>query len=242
MANERLRNAMRTAGLEVAEFARQAEVDEKTIRRWLAKDDLVPHPRNRILITRILDADEADIWPELARQPAAPVLVERPFADLNAIHFQSTAVPDWRELAASADTQIDLLDMTLAGTLTGPRDASVLADAAGRGTPIRVLISDPDSLYLTRTPAIDQSTSMLTDLIASTHLLAPLRDAGQVTLRTFVTPPAFSILRVDDRQLITLHLAGPAESGVVFDAQREIDSGLFDRFADHYDALWDQQR
>lgn len=242
MANDRLRHAMHHAGLEVAELARRAEVDEKTIRRWLAKDDLVPHPRNRILICRLLNTDEADLWPQLRPTPLTADLGSDGLGDLIAVHIDPVNAPDWRELTADAQEHIDLLDMTLAHILTGPADIDLLAAAASRGAQIRVLLSDPDSLFLTRTRDPEPAPGTLAGLNRTIQLLAGLRDTETIRVRTFVTPPAHSLLRIDDRQLITLQLSSALEPDPILELSHASEDGLFTRFVEHFDALFQSRR
>lgn len=56
MTNERLRSALSHAGLTVEEVARRAEVDPKTVHRWVA--GRVPHPRHRWRLAEELDENE----------------------------------------------------------------------------------------------------------------------------------------------------------------------------------------
>jgi hypothetical protein len=50
-----------------------------------------------------------------------------------------------------------------------------------------------------------------------------------------------SILRADDELLLTLHLWGtPGTRAPLLHLRRNSDDGLFERFAGHYDALWNQ--
>ena len=48
-------------------LARQIGVDEKTVGRWVAQDDRIPHPRHRWAACDALGVDEAVIWPDAIR-------------------------------------------------------------------------------------------------------------------------------------------------------------------------------
>src|SRR5215813_5477178 len=60
MANDRLRAAMATAGVDVHTVAESVAVDPKTVERW--RGGRVPHPRHRIALVRLLGAEEGYLW------------------------------------------------------------------------------------------------------------------------------------------------------------------------------------
>lgn len=59
--NERLRRAMAQAQVDVDDVSRAAEVDPKTVQRWLA--GRMPHPRHRWTVAKALSQDEGYLWP-----------------------------------------------------------------------------------------------------------------------------------------------------------------------------------
>ncbi|MGH8897716.1 MAG: helix-turn-helix domain-containing protein [Egibacteraceae bacterium] len=60
MANERLRAAMAATHVSVDELARAAEVDPKTVQRWLA--GRIPHARHRWAVATRLAEDESYLY------------------------------------------------------------------------------------------------------------------------------------------------------------------------------------
>lgn len=57
MANERLRAAIATAGLTIEDVAARAEVDPKTVERWIRLGRL-PHRAHRFATAKLLGRDE----------------------------------------------------------------------------------------------------------------------------------------------------------------------------------------
>src|SRR6266536_5948895 len=103
--NETLRRAMLRARLSEDDVAARMQVDPKTVRRWL--EGRVPYPRHRWAIASLLDADEADLWPEVRAAIAAR---SRP-AEIKAVYPNRHAVPreKWLSLFGSAEREIGIL-------------------------------------------------------------------------------------------------------------------------------------
>ena len=68
--NERLRTTMLRAGISVEELADCAEVDTKTVERWISVGRL-PHRQHRWATARRLGVDETYLWPDLLRRSPA---------------------------------------------------------------------------------------------------------------------------------------------------------------------------
>jgi transcriptional regulator with XRE-family HTH domain len=104
--NEHLRRALLRARLSEEDVAARLQVDPKTVRRWL--EGRVPYLRHRWAIAGMLDADEADLWPEVRAALAAR---SRP-AEIKAIYPHRQAVPreTWLALFGSAVREISILD------------------------------------------------------------------------------------------------------------------------------------
>jgi hypothetical protein len=117
---------------------------------------------------------------------------------------------------------------------------------AGSGCQIRVLISDPESAHLTITQAerspdhrLTQRPALADDIHRSLDLFRQLHATDRIEIRTFVAPRYNSITRADDQMLVTTHLwAIATPDAPVLHLARSVAGGVFDRFADHYDAIW----
>jgi transcriptional regulator with XRE-family HTH domain len=103
--NETLRRALLRARLSDEDVAARLQVDPKTVRRWL--EGRVPYLRHRWALAGLLDADEADLWPEVRAERAAR---SRP-AEVKAIYPHRNALPRevWLSLFGSAVGEIGIL-------------------------------------------------------------------------------------------------------------------------------------
>ena len=138
--NETLRRALLRARLSEDDVAARLQVDPKTVRRWL--EGRVPYPRHRWVLTSLLDADEADLWPEVRAAIAAR---SRP-AEIKAIYPSRHAVPReaWLSLFGSAERKIGVLACSGLFLARQPGVLDVLADRARNGVRVRICLRDPD--------------------------------------------------------------------------------------------------
>lgn len=239
MSNEQLRQALRNAGLEVDDLALRAEVDVKTVRRWLS--GRTPRSRYRRRVADALGVPEQTLWPDA---PAGPDQAEDTIGEtIEAL--AAAEAPDWRELLADAHERVDLLDLTLADVVADG-DGRLLAAAATRGCRVRVLISDPDSVHLAIAEQDAGRHVNLTDRPASVvelerviELLSPHVERGEVEPRKFVDAGAYRILVFDDQALVRLRLAGvDADATPVLYLTRESSGALFESFSQHFETVW----
>jgi transcriptional regulator with XRE-family HTH domain len=135
VANERLRQAIKTAGLDVDQLARAVQVDTKTVGRWLS--GRVPYSRHRNRVARAIGVTERDLWPaaEIPEPAATSVELVAGFA------HTADASPSWRSLLADAVERIWLLDFTLIDLLATDDTPTRLAEKARRGVEVRLLLS-----------------------------------------------------------------------------------------------------
>jgi len=245
--NEKLRQALKDAGLEDEQLADLIHVDVKTVRRWLSGS--TPYPRHRTRVARAVGADENQLWPDAT--PARPPETGQVADALHtaAIYASATdpAAPDPVDLIGQAQETVDLLDLTLKDLAGDPRLTPTLAEKAAAGCQIRILIAHPESIHLTirmgetdpggavavRPPTVDE-------IYATLDALYPLKDLDGVQVREFSTTPYNTIARVDDQMLIGLELAGShgAEAPLLC-VSRENQPEVFERFTDHYQRVWD---
>jgi len=243
VANERLRQAIYEAGLDPDRLADLIGVDVKTVHRWLAGRPA--YPRHRAKVAKALGRDEHELWPDVALEPVSEGDLRREIGAVLA-GSQDPEAPDWRELLEDAIDQIELLGWTLIEILAAPDALDLLHAKAASGCRLRILISAPDSAFL-RAAAAEQGLER-EDHIGRSKLQLEAetargyleRLAGQpgVELREFYADPRYTILRFDEQMLITPQLRGvPADHAPLLYIQRRHDSGLFDRFAAHLDAI-----
>lgn len=242
MANERLRAAIHQAGIEVDELASRVGADPKTVRRWIAGRPPVGHNRTRV--ARELGTTEAELWPELdlrldGRDERGEILAA--YAQAGAL-----AAPHWRTLLQTARHQVDLLDLTLAALLSTAGTPELLTEKAAAGCRIRLLLSAPDSAHLGLADAEQGQDVTLLDIPHSAReverslaITDPLAGREGIEARTFIAGRLATVLRFDQEMLVTIHLYGtPGESAPLLHLKRHSDHGLFERFSDHFEAVW----
>jgi transcriptional regulator with XRE-family HTH domain len=240
--NFRLRAALTKAGMLPDDLADRAEVDIKTVGRWLG--GRTPHPRFRARVAHALDTDELELWPE-----AKPTrTTEDPFKEIAGAWTSSgdPSAPDWTSMLNATGEQIDLLDLTHHGLLTPPGIVEKLAAQATRGAQLRILIAAAGSIYLTvhdqelgREPDPDGRPVSEREREETLKALAPLASQPRVEVREFVAAVPHTILRFDDELLTILRLHGLDRSQApLLHVRRRQDDGLFDQLTAHFDRTW----
>jgi transcriptional regulator with XRE-family HTH domain len=243
--NERLRQAISQAGLEPEQLADRVEVDIKTLQRWLA--GRTPHPRLRARLARALGREERELWPELAIE--APEDSESGGEIQGAwAHADDERVPAWHELLEEAVDRIELLGYSLIDVVSVDGVIDTLAQKAGSGARVRILISAPDSIWVTATaPQLGQEedyigrSQLRLEIETARAHLEPLAEHADIDLRQFYADPGHTILRFDDQMLVIPRLHGTSSADApLLHLQRLGDGGVFDQFAVHLDALAEQ--
>ncbi|MGH2916505.1 MAG: helix-turn-helix domain-containing protein [Solirubrobacteraceae bacterium] len=243
MANERLRAAIAQAGIDNDQLATQLDVDSKTVERWLA--GRTPYARHRTRVARILGCDEDQLWPEAA-SPAVRDDARREIAGVW-VHGDDLGAPDWRTLLRQASERVELLGCSLIEIVSATGVIDALGAKARAGCEIRILTAAPDSFWIAATAhelGQDQEDDTgITALGRETERvrghLEPLLDRPNVGLRRFYTDRFNTILRFDEQMLVSLHLWGAtAARSPLLHLRRREDDGLFDQFAEHFEAVW----
>lgn len=242
MANERLRAVMDRAGLTTEALARDAEVDPKTVQRWLA--GRIPRAPHRWAVAERLDENEEFLWPGARRRQADALGAA---AELIAAYpYRTDAEPSrWWRLITGAQSQIDLLGYTLYFLPQQHPDLlSVLLDKAQAGCRIRIMVANPQSDSLRRRDAEEhEPITLVARLQTSLSAFQPLMTYPCAELRYQDVPLYNSVFRFDDEMFVTPHLyATPGHAAPLLHLRRLGPSGLFSRFADHFEAIWVDSR
>ncbi|MPZ60916.1 MAG: XRE family transcriptional regulator [Propionibacteriales bacterium] len=243
MSNERLRAAMDRAGLSIEAAARETQVDPKTVQRWLA--GRVPHPRHRWALAELVDEREEFLWPAARRRQAdalgaaaAEVVAAYPYrADVDAGR--------WWGLVTRAERQIDLLGYTLYFLpQQHPQLIDVLCDKSKRGCKVRMALADPESEHVRwRDDEEQQAITLVARINSSLRAFEPLLECDGAEMRYQDAPLYNSIFRFDDEMFVTPHLyATPGHSAPLLHLRRIGPSGLFSRFAAHFEGIWADTR
>jgi lambda repressor-like predicted transcriptional regulator len=254
---ELLNAALSDAGIDVDTLADSIHVDVRTVRRWVK--GTIPYARHQNQIARALNTTARELWPEAHPEPEAEDAGDHEIddaadsaiggfgaPDVIAVYAGTIdpELPDWRELLAGARTRVLMLDLTLKDVID-PAIVTQLAEKAAAGCKVEILISYPDSAYLTTTMlhqdpqrSLDDVPDLAWGLDRTIATLQPLLGQPRVEVRMFVAERGVSILRFDDEMLITLHLHGaPREMEPILHLRRYEPGGIFDRYLHHAELI-----
>ncbi len=218
----------------------------KQVQRWLEDADLTPHAGNRATTASALGVDEEMLWPK-AVQGRIKTGNDR---ELVRSYPCRSACPSpvWAELIESAGTDIFLAGYTnyffwsqvphFADTLrrkveSGCRVRFLLGDPSGEITHQRETVENVALSVSTRIKITLENLDRLGPLQGlETRFSAPLDAANHVSL---------SVFRFDDNALVTPHLARlVGHDSPLLHLHRHESGGMFDRFAEHIDELWER--
>ena len=240
MSNKRLRDRMVEMGKTTTDMAALVEVDPKTVARWIETGRL-PHRRHRFRVARILELEEAELWPQLLETGGR---LSRSDAELVGFYPQRGAVPGdvWRDLIYSAADRIEVL--VYAGLFlvdSFPEFPRKLRGAAEAGLKVRLLFGDPESetvAWRGREEGINEHLAARVRL--SLTYMQPLIGVAGIEVRQHETVLYNSIYRFDDEMLVNTHVVGsPAPQNPVLHLRRTPDGQLFEHYLGSFDRVWD---
>jgi hypothetical protein len=237
VANERLRAAMDRRRASITEVATAAEVDPKTVGRWIG--GRVPHPRHRWAVAKLLNEDEDFLWPGVNR-PADPAAVS---GEIVASYPYRSNVPTgaWWNLISRAQKRIDLLGYTLYFLpLEHPRLIDALTAKCATGCKVRVVVANPTSRCVAdRDAEEDLALTLVVRIKTTLKYFQPLFGCAGFEMRYQDVPLYNSVFRFDNEMFVTPHLfATPGASAPLLHLRRLGPDGMFARFAGHFDAIW----
>ncbi|HEY1920330.1 MAG TPA: DUF5919 domain-containing protein [Streptosporangiaceae bacterium] len=243
MPNTALRQAMTTARMNEQALARHVGVDVKTVARWVAQDDRLPHPRHRWAACEALGVDEAVIWPDAIRS----AVKAGPDREVAAVYPYRSACPAslWRKLITGAAREITFAGYTSYFLwIEQPNLGAALRRKAAQGCRIRFLVGDPDSEVTRQREQVEGTSLTVSTRIAVTlEQLDRVRDVEGIEARFSDRHIALSVFAFDDDMIVTPHLANlVGHNSPAFHFRRQQDDGVFDRFSLHVSALWDTGR
>jgi transcriptional regulator with XRE-family HTH domain len=241
--NVALRQAMADARMTEHALARRVGVDDKTIGRWVAQEDRIPHPRHRWAACEALGADEAVLWPDAIRS----AVKTGPDREIAAVYPYRSAVPAalWRKLITAAQREITFAGYTNYFLwIDQPNLGGALRRKAGNGCKVRFLVGDPDSDVTRQREQIEATPLTVSTRIAVTmEQLGRLRGTDGIEARFSDRHIALSVFTFDDDMIVTPHLANLiGHDSPALHLRRHQDDGVFDRFALHVNALWAEGR
>jgi hypothetical protein len=164
-----------------------------------------------------------------------------PWADRGLIPRQH-----WNDAVAGARTHLWLYGMAELGYAEDDETPTVMAAATAAGCAIRVLLLDPAWAGIT---GIDEAEGNPAGTLAA-RIRAGLARFGQMRaaceglqIRTYDMHPTVSVVRGDDRMLVTPYLRfSPGANSPTFELTARSAPRMFGRYERHFEAAWDLAR
>jgi hypothetical protein len=240
MSNDRLRDALLTAGITPVDVAERLEVDPKTVERWITTSR-VPYPRHRHAVAAMVQESEAYLWPSAA-DPERVAEISR--SEIVKVYPHRNVVPVdlWDRLLAASTTYVDVLVYVGMFMTEKPDLIATLRRKAGDGVRVRLLLGDRDSAAVTQR-SLDEGIGEHTIAAKIDHALAffrPLDGVPGIGLRTHGTVLYNSIYRFDDEMIVNPHVYGKIASHAPAMHLRRLSAGdLFTTYADSFTAVWE---
>jgi len=246
--NEALRQRVRGRKLSDRRFADAIGVSLKTVQRWLADVDYRVREENARRAAEILSCTPHDLWPQqypafAGVNPSADGA--RPFTPMMYATRSQIPVSLWRQHFADAQHSVDILVFAatfLFDTVDGFVD--ILADAAGRGVAVRVLVGDPDSAsMILRGEEEDIREAVIARCRTTVELLTPRAKTPGLQIRTHQTALYSSMFRVDDDMIVNFHIYGsPGRDNPVMVFAQADQPRLWATFDQAFNRVWDNAK
>lgn len=223
-------------------------VAQKTIERWVANEELVPHAANRVEVSAALGVSESVLWPKATKN----VLKTGHDREIVAVYPYRSACPSsvWADLIGQAKEELYFAGYTNYFLwLEQPAFLATLQKKAESGCRVRFLVGDPE-LEITRQREQAEDVA----LTVSTRIRITLENTKKLDGITGIetrfsdaldaqTHMSLSVFRFDNAALVTPHLARTVgHDSPLLHLRKMEDRGVFDRFADSAEELWSRGR
>jgi len=220
-------------------LAERVGADPATVSRWITDDTRTPHARTRWAVADVLGVDEVDLWPNAVRA----TIKRGPEREIVNVYLSRAAVPGtmWADMISAATETIVFAGYTsYFAWLAIPDLRATLRGKAEAGCSVRFLVGDPDSDITRRREEVEGvALTVRTRIAVTLDELEHLRDAPGVEARKSDRHISLSVFIFDGQALVCQHLgAGLGHDSLTWQLRRRQPGGLFDRFAQHVDALW----
>ncbi|MGW9070094.1 XRE family transcriptional regulator [Streptomyces yangpuensis] len=242
MQNERLRALMASGGWTHASLASVTGVDPKSVERWVNLGR-TPRRATALLAAEILGEDVHALWPALRQARAARAVSP----ELVALYDQRADLPVsvFVDLLTTARERIDVLVYAAVFLHEAyPRLNDLLRERAADGCTVRIAIGDADSENVRQRGQEERFGHGIESRcrLALMHY-RPLADVPGIELRTHSTTLYNSLYRADDEVLVNAHVWGVNAYGApVWHLRRHEAGGMFDTYAESFDAVWETAR
>lgn len=238
MPNERLRAAMAVGGWTHATLAARAQVDPKSVERWVNLGR-TPRRATALLAAETLGEDVHALWPALRQARSARAVS----SELVALYDQRADVPvsTFTDMLAEARESIDVLVYAAVFLHEGfPRLNDLLRERAAEGCSVRIALGDAESENVRQRGEEERFGHGIQSRcrLALMHY-RPLLGVAGVEIRTHGTTLYTSIYRADDQLLANAHVWGVNAYGApVWHLRRNEAGGIFDTYAQSFEAVW----
>ena len=244
MSNERLRDAVLSAGQSPVSIGEHIGVDPKTVERWITQDR-TPYARHRVRVAELLGQRETYLWPD-AISPERAERASR--SELVELYPRRALIApgEYERLFTEASAFVDVLVYAaLFLPEQNPQLVDVLREKGASGTRVRVMLGDPTSqaVYVRGfEEGIDDAVATKVRN-AITLLKKPLSKARGVSVRLHGTTLYTSVYRGDDEMIANPHVYGlPAAQAPALRLRRLSAGGLFETYAAMYDRVWENAK
>ncbi|TWF93371.1 helix-turn-helix domain-containing protein [Saccharopolyspora dendranthemae] len=240
MANERLRAAVRAAGLTIEEVAAKVRVDEKTAGRWITMERK-PHRQTRRKVAELLGTSEVQLWPSLAEDPHTA-----PNQDVELVHLfpSRSAVPFelWNELIHGVQERMEVLVFSGQFLVEQHNILPVIRRKAEEGTVFRFAVGDETSSAVIQRAIEEGTTGGLEGRIQMMRrYLSKVAELDSVEIRTHGTILYNSIYRFDDQMLVNGHAFGSlAGENPVLHLRRVDDGPMWEHYLRSFERVWQE--
>ncbi|MFF1917139.1 XRE family transcriptional regulator [Streptomyces sp. NPDC058239] len=242
MQNERLRAVMASGGWTHAALASVTGVDPKSVERWVNLGR-TPRRATALQAAETLGEDVHALWPALRQARAARAVSP----ELVALYDQRADLPVsvFVDLLGVARERIDMLVYAAVFLHEAfPRLNDLLRERAADGCEVRIAVGDADSENVQQRGREEKFGHGIESRcrLALLHY-RPLADVPGIELRTHSTTLYNSLFRADNQVLVNAHVWGVNAYGApVWHLRRHGDGGLFDTYADSFNAVWQTAR
>ncbi|MFF1684756.1 helix-turn-helix domain-containing protein [Streptomyces sp. NPDC058254] len=239
MQNERLRAVMTSGGWTHSTLANAAGVDPKSVERWVNLGR-TPRRATALKAAETLGEDVHALWPALRQARAARAVSP----ELVALYDQRADLPVslFVDLFTQARERIDVLVYAAVFLHEAyPRLNDLLRERAAEGCTVRIALGDADSENVKQRGAEERFGHGIESRcrLALMHY-RPLLGVPGIEVRTHGTTLYNSIYRADDQMLINAHVWGVNAYGApVWHLRRNGSGGMFDTYAESFNAVWD---
>ncbi|MFB6690600.1 helix-turn-helix domain-containing protein [Streptomyces virginiae] len=239
MQNERLRAVMASGGWTHASLASATGVDPKSVERWVNLGR-TPRRATALKAAETLGEDIHALWPALRQARAARAVSP----ELVALYDQRADLPVsvFVDLLAAARERIDVLVYAAVFLHEAyPRLNDLLRERAADGCAVRIAVGDADSENVQQRGQEEKFGHGIESRcrLALLHY-RPLASVPGIELRTHGTTLYNSLYRADDQALVNAHVWGVNAYGApVWHLRRQDSGGMFDTYADSFNAVWE---